>query len=347
MGEKIRQSNMELLRLVAMFLILLLHANNTVFNYLTPETVLGSPGYALPFLGIESLANVGVDVFVLISGWFGIKARLRGGMNILFQPVYYSIIFLVFCLLAGIGSPLHPKSLAGVFLFTKYYWYVKAYIGLYILSPILNSFVEHASRKQFFVVLVLFYTLQTVYGCSDSSPDFYLGYSIITFCGLYLLGRYLNLYGTKIKEYRAGTYLTVYLLVTILLTFLVFVSFRIDSSGFMKRSLYSYCDPLVVIQSVAILLMFNRFNFSSKVVNMAAVSCLSVYLIHENINIQWYYRSTANDIFTNWSFAISLVILLGFILAVFVASIIFDQIRLFVWRNIEKHIPDVSINDLK
>lgn len=330
-----------------MFFILLLHANNTVFNYLTPETVLGNPWYSLPFLGVESLANVGVDVFVLISGWFGIRARLRGGLNVVFQSVFYSLLFFSFCALTRIGDPFHPKSLASIFLFTKYYWYIKAYIGLYILSPVLNAFVEKVSKKQFFAVLLLFYSLQTIYGCTDSSPDFYLGYSIITFIGLYLLGRYVNMYGTKIKGYNASTYLLMYLLLTILLTALVYVSFQIDPSGFIKRALYSYCNPIVVVQSLALLLMFNKFSFMSKLVNMAAVSCLSVYVIHENINIQFFYRNTAHTIYTAWPFVVSFLVLIGYILAVFLASIFLDQIRIYVWKKIERRIPDISFTDLK
>lgn len=338
---------MELLRLLAMFFILLLHANNTVFNYLTPETVLGNPRHALPFLGVESLANIGVDVFVLISGWFGIRARLRGGVNVLFQPVFYSVLFIGLCLVTGIGEPLHPKSLANVALFTKNYWYIKAYIGMYILSPVLNAFVEKANKRQFFAVLLLFFAFQGVYGCSDSAPDVFLGFSTITFCGLYLLARYIRLYSDRLRSVSGKTLALFFVTCTVLLTAFVYISYRVDGSGTMRRGMYAYCNPLVVAQSVSVLLLFNRMNFQSKIINWAAASCLSIYLIHENINLQNLYRDTAHTIYTYSNFLNSLALVICYILAVMVVSILFDQIRIFVWKKIEQRIPDISFSDLK
>jgi len=346
MGESIRQSNMELLRLLAMFLILLLHANNTVFNKLDAMTLVSRPTYALSILLIESLANVSVNVFVLISGWFGIKAKLRGISNVVFQPVFYSVLFILAALAFGFSEPFHPKSLANVFLFTKNYWYIKAYIGLYILSPVLNAYVETASTKQMLVILSLFFTYQAVYGCSESAPDFYLGYSIISFCGLYLLGRYLRIHTTKIKELAKAYYISAYISIAILITALAFIAIKADSSGFLKRTVFAYCNPLVIVQSAALLLLFNRFSFQNKAINWAAVSCLSVYLIHENINLQQLFRQTAHTIYTGNIFLISFMEIIVYIAVVFAASILLDQLRIAVWKRIERCIPDKTIAEI-
>ena len=43
------------------------------------------------------------------------------------------------------------------------YWFVKAYMGLYLFAPVINSFIENASKKQVQIFLISFYLFQTVY----------------------------------------------------------------------------------------------------------------------------------------------------------------------------------------
>ena len=77
----VRQSNIELLRIVAMMLVLIVHAD---------FLALGAPdALALKALPVESglrvwlqgFALVCVDVFVMISGYFGIRPSVRGVLN--------------------------------------------------------------------------------------------------------------------------------------------------------------------------------------------------------------------------------------------------------------------------
>lgn len=65
-----RQSNMELLRIIAMFMILVIHAN--LISIPRPEIAKSfylPPPISMRYL-IESLGIVGVNLFVLISDFF-------------------------------------------------------------------------------------------------------------------------------------------------------------------------------------------------------------------------------------------------------------------------------------
>ena len=74
-SDTARASNFELLRILAMLLILVLHANFLAFRFPTNEAIHAQPLTSLGQVWSEALAIVGVNVFVLISGYFGIKAR--------------------------------------------------------------------------------------------------------------------------------------------------------------------------------------------------------------------------------------------------------------------------------
>ena len=89
-----RQSNIELLRIVSMFLILLLHAN--VFTFGWPE---GSITSNLFRFTAESFAIVAVNVFVLITGYLGTSFKLSKVANLVFQMVFTVVSITLFLLI--------------------------------------------------------------------------------------------------------------------------------------------------------------------------------------------------------------------------------------------------------
>lgn len=85
-GESlVRQSNFELLRIVAMFLVLIIHANFYSINPPTNEEILGHPLSSMMRYVVESLALVCVNVYIIISGYFGIKLKPKSILNFIFM----------------------------------------------------------------------------------------------------------------------------------------------------------------------------------------------------------------------------------------------------------------------
>lgn len=82
----------------------------------------------------EAFAICCVDVFVLISGWFGIRFNLRKLGAFLFQVLFFS--FGIFLLAAFVApeKALGLEGLKSVFLFNGGdYWFIKAYLILMVL----------------------------------------------------------------------------------------------------------------------------------------------------------------------------------------------------------------------
>lgn len=152
---KQRESNFELLRIIAMFMVLALHANFfAIGKGVDMADFHSSPLSASTRLLVEMMSIVSVNVFVMISGWFGIRPSLRSFGNFVFQSLFFLLSIYVIALLTGTVA-LSSKSLASCLTLTNgYNWFIRAYLGLYVLSPILNAFLEHCSKRQLEYVLI-------------------------------------------------------------------------------------------------------------------------------------------------------------------------------------------------
>ena len=93
MADKVKQrlSNIEFLRLLAMLSVFIVHADFSTFGAPTMEELAVRPVGVWIQYWFECFAICCVDVFVLISGWFGIRFSLNKLWAFLFQVVFYSL----------------------------------------------------------------------------------------------------------------------------------------------------------------------------------------------------------------------------------------------------------------
>ena len=188
-----RQSNMELLRLVAMMMILVMHMDYGAFGLPTAESVEHAPMTTFGRIFVEHLCLVAVNVYVLISGWFGIRPKMKSFVRLMLQVAMYSIIITGAFLLLG-KTTFKIGYVTDMLIIGKQYWFVVSYLLLYLVSPILNTFVEHSSKREFQWMLLVFFGFQFVYSWIFGLEEFAGGYSALSFMGLYLLARYVKIY---------------------------------------------------------------------------------------------------------------------------------------------------------
>ena len=72
-----RQSNFELLRIVAMLLVLVVHVDFFSLGVPSDADIAGNPVSSAMRYIVESLALVCVNSYILISGYFGIKPNVK------------------------------------------------------------------------------------------------------------------------------------------------------------------------------------------------------------------------------------------------------------------------------
>ena len=196
-----RQSNMELLRLVAMMMILVMHMDYGAFGLPTAESVENAPITTFGRIFVEHLCLVAVNVYVLISGWFGIRPKMKSFVRLMLQVAMYSIIITGAFLLLG-KTTFKIGYVTDMLIIGKQYWFVVSYLLLYLVSPILNTFVEHSSKREFQWMLLVFFGFQFVYSWIFGLEEFAGGYSALSFMGLYLLARYVKIYDNDNERRR-------------------------------------------------------------------------------------------------------------------------------------------------
>ena len=80
-NKKKRLANIELLRMVSMFMVLMLHTRH-------PNTIDDSLGSMF----WRSFSACGVDTFILISGYFGLRPSVKSWLHFLIPPTFYTLL---------------------------------------------------------------------------------------------------------------------------------------------------------------------------------------------------------------------------------------------------------------
>lgn len=132
-----RQSNIELCRIISMLLIVFLHSTWSSIGF--PQT--GDSLHPI-VLVLYSLSIVGVDVFLFISGWFAITIKKQSLFNLFWILLFYGIVRIALNIYDG------RFSVLDILFVSKSNWFIISYIGLILISPVLNTFIEKANSRQ-------------------------------------------------------------------------------------------------------------------------------------------------------------------------------------------------------
>ena len=332
MKKKTRDSNMELLRLVAMLMVMMVHASYRALPKPTPESLTIDPLSGFLQLTTESFTVMAVDVFVMLSGWYGIRLRLSRLAELLFQVLFFSLV----CLGAyyAINGALLDKAITSVLMLNENdYWFVKTYLALYLLSPVLNAYIEKATRRQMELTLLMLFGFQWVFGwVFEATTWLRAGYSLPSFVCLYLLARYLNVHRPALTRFSLKVDLTIYVLGAAILAVTAFVLKRYFNLG---GVLFFYNAPNVIALATFFLLFFSKLSLRSRFVNWMAVSALAIYLTHSSSFVGQYYDMYIRQWHEAEPRPVFLLYVMTLIAAVFVGSILLDKVRLWLWHLIE------------
>lgn len=326
MTAKTRQTNFELLRIIAMFMVMMLHANFIVIGEPAIDDFINSPGNSFIRLFFECISIVCVNVFVMISGWFGIRASVRGLATFLFQCIFLLTFLFLFLTLTG-QVEFSIRRLVECTTIKCSLWFIPAYIGLYLLSPILNIYVENVSRRKLGLTIVCLFIYLTLYGWIENkyNPNVYG-----TFIEFYLIGRYLRLYGRSFYKY--GVVLYWGMVFMLMMNYLVFRYFGLDTPVF------SYINPLIVLASCGLVMWCgNSYIPQNKIINFVAKSSFAVYVLHDtNDAFFLLFKPAVKYLYDCFDGVGCIVIIFFALVVIFAIATIVDQLRKLMWNRILK-----------
>lgn len=194
--EHMRYSNFELLRIVAMFLIIFFHCvehGNGDSWIVLREPI--SLNYMINLL-LGSWGQVGVVLFIIISSWFladSSEWHFRKIISISIQTWFYSVAILMIIYLCQPQKVSWKIAIQEVLTpLYQQYWFVTTYLFFYMCMPILRWIVNRMTLdniKKVCIIstgLVLFYNM--FFGIFGNN----VGGSLIDFCCLFFVVVYFK-----------------------------------------------------------------------------------------------------------------------------------------------------------
>lgn len=283
---KIRQSNMEMLRIFSMLLIVMCHyaTHGVMKNVDIPAAC----QWQVDILKLGG--GIGVDVFVLISGFFMVKSSISGKkiLRLWVQIISFVLgFYLLFRLFPQEGIATHIGVRAWLYeclpVLTGQYWFISTYVLLMLLSPFLNRLLHQLPRMQVrwaIIVLGLFATVSPCLPYNAYSNAGNLGLFIL----LYTIAGYIRLYA-KVPEGRSLRYLACAAAGVLASVLVVAVTAKYGGSNAQWFRLLFTVKEGFYLMAISLFLFYGFWGLrmpSLKWVNTVAACTFGVYLIHDN-----------------------------------------------------------------
>ncbi len=320
---KVRNSGIELLKIIAILLICISHAVQTSEQFLNYDYLT----FGIAVLKIlRYFGQIGNIIFVICSSWFLLdskKVKPERVLKILFDSMCISILIFLGFVFAGykfstnrIIQQLFPDIFFNV-------WFIPVYALFYLIHPLLNTAINKMNKKSHLIFCLVIFS---IYSCLGLIIGF--GGILINFFGfivLYFIIAFIKRYCERFYKNRK---LNLYLYLGFVLLFLLIA---IAKSVFNLEHLEigQFCSPVLLPMLICLFNLFNSLNFTNKSINYFAGCSLFVYCIHENILVRsiarpLYYEKVLSiclDAYLGWIFLCAI----GMFLSAYILSVLYKQ----------------------
>lgn len=334
-SKRIRNGNIELLRVISMLMIVTLHylLLGGILSFITPSD---GVVYYLAWC-VESVCYVSVNCFVLISGYFLCTAEFKVSRLLSFalETWFYSMAICIVACLTGLEkfSLMSVLTAYGCPLIKGVWWFSTVYAVLLCLAPWLNILMINLTARRHLMLLAvitfLFSILPTVFFFSNDIVGLKGGYSLIWFCVLYCYAGYLRLHPVKMSK---GLCLAAFFGCALLTAFCKFAQVLLIGEKGEYINLYRYSSPTVLFGSVALFAFFISMKSGdgklSPLWRYLGGCTYAVFLIHTHPVVAdrlWNVLSPAKHV-GEWGYGIVCV------LGIFSACVLIDTARKFALR---------------
>lgn len=302
MDKKVRNSNFELLRILAIVLIVLFH-----IQLHGPQTRINDGAFADPVFFKQlflldagnTFGMIGNALFIMISGYFlvenlGVDLGKISGKLLLEVGFATVLLTIVSTVIAGRSSDLSARNLVGFYIFNDEWWFTGYYILIVVIGKVfLNKFLSRLEAKEYASFLLALFAIDQFHWSS------YIFEGIANGIRTLMIGVFFYALGGYIKKYNPFSHIRLYVLfLVIAVTYLLrYISnYNVTSMniaqylsseeqyGFMQTTpQFANHDITVVIVTVCLFELFRRIHMpNSKVINYLGKSTLMIYFMHEN-----------------------------------------------------------------
>lgn len=333
-SETKRNYGIDLLRLLSMFMVVVLHVlgNGGILSSVTKLTLRGELFWAL-----EITCYCAVNVFAIISGYVGLKAKHKGSsiITLCLQVAFYAVIItaIELVILLSTDSDISINTIIlHLFPSVRSLWYFSAYFCLFFFMPILNVIIQSTPKKTLkkcavFVFLVFCCVTQL----STSVANLQDGYSVLWLAIMYLLGAYMAKYKTLSKTTILFDFLGFVVCIALTIASRIIIGYIYEPK---INLLVSYTSPTIVLSAVLLVSLFSKIKTGlkfNKVISYFSPMAFGVYLIHCHPFV-FEYMHNAFIFIAKLPLYYAIFVALLVSLIVFFVCLIIDYVRYIIFK---------------
>lgn len=275
-----RDSNMELARIISMLLITVGHfvlafgLFSTKSGAVISSHDISSITTFIPHIALYSLCLVGVNLFILISGYYQIKLTWKRLFHFVVLCVFYNaLVFLANWL---VNNSFSIEKLIKVFIVSKTVnWFFPAYFWLMLASPIINYGTNSLNIYNLRRVVLILFLLNCISGFLFHNQNSN-GFNAFQFFFMYIIGSWIRK-DSSVCSKNKSIYICLYLMACTVL-FVIAICLL----AFTNRSLndlFSFNNPLTVIAATSLFVFFTKVSFTSRRINLLASTVVAALFV--------------------------------------------------------------------
>lgn len=349
-NDKSRLIGIDVLKIIAMFMICLLHFVGKAGLLESTDSTTRVIAYT-----IKSFSIVAVNVYIMATGYLSSTASYEKGKNkkkilhIWLQTLFYSVVIYVvvtaYTGFSGGGVTSLIKSFFPVI--SMEYWYVSSYILLLLFIPFLNEGIAKLSNARFInliiLILIVFSAFHTLLPSNGLLETGYIqGYGIVWMICMYLVGAFIRKNSDTLKEKNRALFIIGYILISALIA--VIVSANHGSKNSYIVSAFDYNNLLVCVSSILFFNFFATLTNERKRISIwlghVSRATLAVYLIQEQFVFKNYLWKWIYSISEGTVTSIRIIVSIVMIVAFMGICIVVETIRARITKkaNIEERV---------
>lgn len=306
MKKNIRQSNLELLRILMMLVIIAHHyvVNSGLIGEITPSLHMIENSPVTSFKALFALCfgwggKTAINVFILITGYFMCTQQFQWTkvLYLYLQVKLYTIV-IFFLFLFGGRESFALGNMLTAFLGVAYNFpngFIPAFIFLYILIPFLNKLISAMQEREFRILIGILLWVFTII------PTFSLNYRYAYtpwYITVYLIGAYIRLYmpvWLESRNYCLWLTFTMLVLSWASIVVIAVLGLNVPYYWFVSDS----NKILAIGTAIALFCLFRTINIgSNRVINAFSSVTFGVLLIHANSDAmrQWLWSDVLHNV---------------------------------------------------
>lgn len=299
-----RESSIELLKLIGLFLIVLSHAVQTLgdsnnyipfTDYILDLSKPTTDPMVLLMIILRHSGVLGNMIFFVSSAWFLLdkKENNRQKWLLLFSEIFcVSVVCLlvtVFLRDGEVDTGLAVKSLFPTTFSLN--WYMTCYLCFLLIFPSLNRIIASLDQRHHLRVCLIMFLLY--FGFNFIVKGLYFMTNLVLWIAVFFLVSYAKKYNLSLIENKKLNIAILFLSLLCHLTLILANNLlELKISRLQGKMLFSNANtnPFLLISALCLFNILRTWSFHNRAINRFASLSMLIYLFHENIMVRTYFR---------------------------------------------------------